>query len=138
MAHRARRHVMAGGNVDAPRHVSPDALNASRLVPFCAARLATRLPVWAMPEPILRRPTMRYFAVALFLSLGLTAAHAQQGTCKSQAAEKKLAGAALSSFMTKCQKDAGEACSKQATEKKLAGAAKTSFTKKCVKDATGT
>jgi hypothetical protein len=40
--------------------------------------------------------------------------------------------------MTKCQKDAGEACSKQATEKKLAGAAKTSFTKKCVKDATGT
>ena len=29
-------------------------------------------------------------------------------------------------------------CSAQATEKKLAGAAKTSFTTKCVKDAVGT
>ena len=32
---------------------------------------------------------------------------------------------------------AGASCEAQATEKKLAGAAKTSFTKKCVKDATG-
>jgi hypothetical protein len=32
---------------------------------------------------------------------------------------------------------ADSSCIAQATEKKLAGAAKTSFTKKCVKDATG-
>ena len=49
----------------------------------------------------------------------------------------KLAGAALTSFMTKCQKDAQASCDTAAQEKKLNGAAKTSFTKKCVKDATG-
>ena len=58
-------------------------------------------------------------------------------TCKGTAAEKKLAGAALTSFMTKCQKDAQASCDTAAQEKKLNGAAKTSFTKKCVKDATG-
>ena len=40
--------------------------------------------------------------------------------------------------MTKCEKDAAAVCDTQATNKKLSGAAKTSFTKKCVKDATGT
>ena len=59
-------------------------------------------------------------------------------TCKSQAADKKLAGAALTSFMKKCQTDATTSCNTQATDKKLAGAAKTSFTKKCVSDAVGT
>jgi hypothetical protein len=53
-----------------------------------------------------------------------------------QSAEKKLAGAAQKSFMTKCEKDAKTACDAQAAEKKLAGAAKNSFTKKCVTDAT--
>ena len=41
-------------------------------------------------------------------------------------------------LMKKCEKDAATACDTQATDKKLSGAAKTSFTKKCVKDATGT
>jgi hypothetical protein len=50
---------------------------------------------------------------------------------------KKLAGAALNSFMKKCESDAQIACDKQAADKKLSGAAKDSFTKKCVKDATG-
>jgi hypothetical protein len=59
------------------------------------------------------------------------------GTCKEQATTKKLAGAALNSFMTKCEKDASASCDKAAADKKLAGAAKTSFTKKCVTDATG-
>jgi hypothetical protein len=54
-----------------------------------------------------------------------------------QSAEKKLAGAAQTSFMKKCQTDATAGCDKQAAEKKLAGAAKTSFTKKCVSDAVG-
>ena len=63
-----------------------------------------------------------------------------QASCESQAAEKKLAGAAKTSFITKCEKDgagggASAACEAQAAEKKLAGAAKTSFLKKCVADA---
>lgn len=58
-------------------------------------------------------------------------------TCKAGADSKKLAGAALKSYMTKCEKDAKTTCDTQAADKKLAGAAKSSFTKKCVKDATG-
>jgi hypothetical protein len=64
-------------------------------------------------------------------------ATAPAASCKMQATDKKLAGAALNSFMTKCEKDATAACDKAAADKKLAGAAKTSFTKKCVTDATG-
>jgi hypothetical protein len=59
-------------------------------------------------------------------------------SCKAQASDKKLAGAALTSFMKKCESDAKSACDTQAADKKLSGAAKDSFTKKCVKDATGT
>jgi hypothetical protein len=40
--------------------------------------------------------------------------------------------------MKKCESDASKACGSSAAEKKLAGAAKTSFTKKCVTDAVGT
>ena len=76
-------------------------------------------------------------AITLFAS---TAAFAANPSCDAQAAEKKLAGAAKSSFIKKCDKDATEAattaCTSQATEKKLAGAAKSSFMKKCVTDAT--
>jgi hypothetical protein len=39
--------------------------------------------------------------------------------------------------MKKCQTDASKACDTQAADKKLAGAAKSSFTKKCVNDAVG-
>ena len=53
------------------------------------------------------------------------------------ATEKKLAGAAATSFLTKCEKDAAESCEKTVVEKKLAGAAKDSFTKKCLADAVG-
>ena len=58
-------------------------------------------------------------------------------SCKVEAGNKKLAGAAMTSFMKKCQTDATTACDKSAAEKKLSGAAKTSFTKKCVSDAVG-
>jgi hypothetical protein len=69
---------------------------------------------------------------ALILTIGLapTFAYAQQ-SCSAQATDKKLAGAAKTSFMKKCVKDS---CDGQAADKKLAGAAKTSFTNKCVKD----
>ena len=61
-------------------------------------------------------------------------------TCKSDAVGKDgrpLVGAALKSFMTKCQKDATATCAKDSAAKKLAGAAKTSHMKKCVTDAVG-
>ena len=78
--------------------------------------------------------------VALFLCTGF--AHAA-GDCDAQAADKKLAGAAKTSFLKKCSADsavaspAAGACDQQAADKKLAGAAKNSFVKKCVADAGG-
>jgi hypothetical protein len=78
---------------------------------------------------------------ALFVSVSLTVsggtAKAGDQSCKAQATAKKLAGAAQTSFMKKCQADAEKACDASAAAKKLAGAAKTSFTKKCVGDAVG-
>ena len=71
------------------------------------------------------------------LAHGIVPAAADGATCKTQATDKKLAGAAQTSFLTKCEKDATATCDKTAMEKKLAGAARTSFTKKCVSDATG-
>jgi hypothetical protein len=80
---------------------------------------------------------MRAIIPTLFLTVAL-ASPALAVSCKAQAESKKLAGAALKSFMTKCEKDAVASCSTQAREKKLAGAAKNSFTKKCASDAVGT
>ncbi len=58
-------------------------------------------------------------------------------TCQEKATAKNLAGAALTSFMTKCQKDAAASCQKTSADKKLSGAAKNSFETKCVNDAVG-
>ena len=80
---------------------------------------------------------MRTILFAAALAICSVAAHADD-SCTSRAADKKLAGAAKTSFMTKCQKDAATTCDASAATKKLAGAAKTSFTKKCVSDAIGT
>ena len=79
---------------------------------------------------------MRKIAVALAVCLVSSAP--AFATCKSDAADKKLAGAALKSFMTKCEKDAKGTCEADSKEKKLAGAAKNSHMKKCVTDAVGT
>lgn len=62
---------------------------------------------------------------------------AQAATCKIEAGDKKLAGAALNSFMKKCEENAKAACEKAAAEKKLAGAAKDSNMKKCMAEAVG-
>jgi len=78
---------------------------------------------------------MKRILIATALSLYAVGAFA--ATCKDQAADKKLAGAALTSFLKKCEKDAHASCDASAAEKKLAGAAKTSFTKKCVSDTVG-
>ena len=72
---------------------------------------------------------------ALLVLLAGTAQAAD--SCRVDAANKKLAGAALTSFMTKCENDAKAKCDASATERRLAGAAKDSFTKKCVSDAIG-
>ena len=70
-------------------------------------------------------------------------AHAANAACDAQAAEKKLAGAATTSFLKKCERDAAApaaaaaaspACEKSAADKKLAGAAKKSHIKKCMAD----
>ena len=78
---------------------------------------------------------MKKFALAAALMLVATAANA---TCKSDADEKKLAGAALKSFMTKCEKDAKAKCTAESKDQKLSGAAAKSHTTKCTKDAVGT
>ena len=65
---------------------------------------------------------------AMILSMPTFAA---DNACMSQAAEKKLSGAAQTSFIRKCVADGCEATS---LGKKLTGAAKSSFTTKCVAD----
>ena len=74
---------------------------------------------------------------AVFAVLALPGVAHAEGTCAANAADKKLSGAAKTSFMKKCEKDAATVCTTTAADKKLAGAAKTSFTKHCVKDAVG-
>lgn len=69
--------------------------------------------------------------------LSVFAMGAQAAACKLEAADKKLAGAALNSFMKKCEENAKATCEKAAAEKKLAGAAKDSNIKKCMAEAVG-
>ncbi len=72
-------------------------------------------------------------------------AFAANADCEAKATEKKLAGAAKTSFVKKCEKDAAPAaaaapaaspaCEAKAVDKNgkaLAGAAKTSSIKKCM------
>jgi len=77
---------------------------------------------------------MKSIVLAVAFSVMATNAFA---TCKSDSTDKKLAGAALTAHMKKCEGDAKAACEKDSTDKKLAGAAKASHMKKCVSDAVG-
>jgi hypothetical protein len=83
---------------------------------------------------------MKSMLTAAIVALGLIASPAFAATadCEKKADEKKLAGAARTSFVKKCDKDAGgganAACEKSADDKKLAGAARTSHIKKCTAD----
>ncbi len=81
---------------------------------------------------------LNVLVLASALVCGLAAA--ADSTCDSQAADKKLSGAAKTSFVKKCERDSSAAsaqttCAAQAADKKLAGAAKNSYVKKCVSDA---
>lgn len=78
---------------------------------------------------------MRALVVAAAMVFAAGNAHA--AACKIEASNKKLAGAALNSFMTKCAKDARATCDQSAADKKLHGAAKDSHIKKCVNDSVG-
>jgi hypothetical protein len=80
----------------------------------------------------------KVFFLSLALSLCAGAAAAQIATsCHARASDKHLAGAALTSFMNKCERDSGKVCEDRAADKKLHGAAKTSFMQKCIRDAVG-
>jgi hypothetical protein len=99
---------------------------------------------WTMRTLLLLAMTLAMTASAFAQSTapaaqpsGTAAPTVGMSSCKTQAADKKLAGAAMTSFMKKCEADAAKACTTQAADKKLAGAAKNSFTKKCVGDAVG-
>lgn len=84
--------------------------------------------------------TLQALSIALCCSVLLCSAAAAQTpapTCNSTSQEKKLAGAAKSSFLKKCEREATEKCEAAAIERKLAGAAKNSNMKKCVKEAVG-
>ncbi len=80
---------------------------------------------------------------ALALAIGLSAllcsgAMAQapaSESCDAQAAAKKLSGAAKTSFVTKCKRDACSAKAVSQDGKPLSGAAKNSFMTKCEKGA---
>ena len=76
---------------------------------------------------------MRMLAVAVAaLLLVPSAGYAQTKTCKAQAAERNLTGAALFHFMKTCEADAEKACDTSATESKPTDAPKSGSTKKCV------
>lgn len=85
--------------------------------------------------------TMLALTAVIFAAPAFASSHKEApemtpaGGCEAAAAEKKLAGAAKTSFLKKCNKNAPKsACDTKAAEKKLAGAAKTSFLKKCHAD----
>jgi hypothetical protein len=81
---------------------------------------------------------MRILLITLAMAVASSSlAFAEGSTCTATVSDKKLAGAAKTSFMKKCEADAKASCDTAAADKKLAGAAKASFTKKCVADSVG-
>lgn len=81
-------------------------------------------------------------AAAMFAAPAFASSHKEApemipaGGCEAAAAEKKLYGAAQTSFLEKCRKTAPKSdCEMKASDKKLSGAARTSFLEKCRKTA---
>jgi hypothetical protein len=80
---------------------------------------------------------MKPLALALLMSC-FVAGGAFAQTCETRAVSKDgkpLSGAAKTSFVNKCKKDACETKAVSAEGKKLSGAAKNSFMKKCESEA---
>jgi len=86
-------------------------------------------------QPVFQENAMK--SIILAAAFSLVASSAFAASCKVEAGTKKLAGAAMTSFMTKCETDAKTTCEKDSTAKKLSGAAKDAHMKKCVNDAVG-
>ena len=87
---------------------------------------------------MMKSPQTAIFVLLTSLAFSTTSfAQSPEPTCNSVALERKLAGAAKTSFLKKCERQATEKCEAAAAERKLAGAAKNSNVKKCVKDAVG-
>jgi hypothetical protein len=81
---------------------------------------------------------MKFIVLAAALSLAFSSSASAQMTCKADSDARKLAGAARTSHMKKCEEDAKAKCEADSNAKKLSGAARTSHMNKCVKDAVGT
>jgi hypothetical protein len=79
---------------------------------------------------------MKSIVLAAALSLAFTGG-ASALTCKEDTTAKKLAGAAATSHMKKCESEAKAKCEADSASKKLAGAAKVSHEKKCLADSVG-
>jgi hypothetical protein len=96
----------------------------------------------APPRETSKEVIVKIVMIALAVSIAAISA-ASADTCVTKAIDKNgkpLVGAAKTSFMDKCKKDARTECEAKAVDKNgkpLVGAAKTSSTKKCVDDATG-
>jgi len=73
-------------------------------------------------------------ALACLCSAGALAAGP---SCKEHADDLKLAGTALTGFMTRCERDAMASCDTSAVASRLTGGARVSFAKKCVEVAVG-
>lgn len=81
----------------------------------------------------------RFAGAVMALVLGwvaaaVWAADEVPSACEAAAQERKLAGAAKTSFVKRCQQEAQARCEAQAGEKKLSGAARTSFLTKCIRE----
>jgi hypothetical protein len=81
---------------------------------------------------------MKIVVLVAALSMAFVGSASAQMTCKADSDVKKLAGAARTSHMKKCETDAKAKCEADSDAKKLAGAARKSHMTKCVKDAVGT
>jgi hypothetical protein len=75
---------------------------------------------------------MKKLCTLILVTAASSFTFAADSTCMTAAKDKKLSGAAQTSFVKKCEKDAADKCELDSKEKKLAGAAKTSHMKKCV------
>jgi len=87
-------------------------------------------------NPSMEAQVKRTVLAALIVAFAAGSAMAQ--SCESKATSKDgkpLSGAAKTSFITKCKKDACESKAIGKDRKPLSGAAKNSFMTKCEKDA---
>ncbi len=76
---------------------------------------------------------MKHLVIAVSIVFAGASGGAFAQSCERQAEDKKLHGAAKTSFVKKCEAENPKAasCEKEADDKKLHGAARKSFVTKC-------